>query len=237
MHVAVLTPWFQPGDTAFGLLPLRTVWQSIYLLNVVLNHSVCGNFLLQPQGTNTEGNCPRGNMESSMGSRGGRIWFSWESQTEVMAKELGLENETELGTRWCVTKRTVSFRRIISLPWRKIQMSCFQKVTSKGVKRKGKTVEKKTCHASTDCRMVTLELQGLGLSKRELTSVSERERQDLSGSTALCDQVILAPRKGDNKSSRDGAFLSCAPSHWSQAPESPSLELPPQLSKVYCNQL
>ena len=214
MHVAVLTPWFQPGDTALGLLPLRTVWQSIYLLNVVLNHSVCGDFLLQPQGTNTEGNCPRGNMESSMGSRGGRIWFSWESQTEV-----------------------VSFRRVTSLPWRKIQMSCFQKVTSKGVKRKGKTVEKKTCHASTDCRMVTLELQGLGLSERELTSVSERERQDLSGSTALCDQVILAPRKGDNKSSRDGAFLSCAPSHWSQAPETPSLELPPQLSKVYCNQL
>ena len=85
-----------------------------------------------------------------------------------------------------MTKRTVSFRRVISLPWRKIQMSCFQKVTSTGVNRKGKTVEKKTCHASTDCRMVTLELQGLGLSKRELTSVSERERGRISVEAQLC---------------------------------------------------
>lgn len=100
-------------------------------------------------------------------------------------------------------------------------MCCFQKVTSKGVEWKGKTMGEKTCHTSTDCRMVPLELQRLGLSERELISVRDRQRQDLSGGTSLCGQVMLALGKGDNKSSRDMAFLSWASSYSyrSQAPE------------------
>lgn len=73
----------------------------------------------------------------------------------------------------------------------------FPKSHFKGVETKGKTLGKKIFHTSIDCRMVTLELQRLALSERELISVRDRDRQYLSGGTALCGQVMLAVRKGD----------------------------------------
>lgn len=126
---------------------------------------------------------------------GGRICFSWKCQLEVVAKELGLGNETELGTWWCVTKRTVSFKSHIFTLDKDDAVS--KKHFLKRSGNKGKDIGKETFHTSTDCRMVTLELRRLALSERELISVRDRDRQYLSGGTALCGQVMLALRKGD----------------------------------------
>lgn len=49
-NAALLTLWFLPSETHFGLLMSRSVRESIC---VVLNHKICGNLLQQRQETKT----------------------------------------------------------------------------------------------------------------------------------------------------------------------------------------
>lgn len=52
--MALLTPWFQPIDTDFGLLTSRIVREEV---SDILNHLVCSNYVLLSQETNIDGNC------------------------------------------------------------------------------------------------------------------------------------------------------------------------------------